>query len=173
MKITAIKLHTLEHPTLTQAGYRLKQTSGLRRIQYTHIPLSTTTPMQMQILDVETDEGITGRIAPASITKCQLDILKTHAVGESPFARERLFQMLHKGTRWVYQDPGWFGDFDNCLWDIAGKAAGLPVCWLTDRGYRLTNTRLEVQRIQTTHSNAAAPLPRTDKTPPHAANPRY
>ena len=90
MKITAIKLHTLEHPTLTQAGYRLKQTSGLRRIQYTHIPLSTTTPMQMQILDVETDEGITGRIAPASITKCQLDILKTHAVGESPFARERL-----------------------------------------------------------------------------------
>ncbi len=133
MKITAIKLHTLEHPTLTQAGYRLKQTSGLRRIQYTHIPLSTTTPMQMQILDVETDEGITGRIAPASITKHQLDILKTHAVGESPFARERLFQMLHKGTRWVYQEPGWFGDFDNCLWDIAAKAAGLPVYALTGR----------------------------------------
>ena len=35
--------------------------------------------------------------------------------------------MLHKGTRWVYQNPGWFGEFDNCLWDIAGKAAGLPV----------------------------------------------
>ena len=35
--------------------------------------------------------------------------------------------MLHKGTRWVYLPPGWFGDFDNCLWDIAGKAAGLPV----------------------------------------------
>ena len=133
MKITAIKLHTLAHPTLTQAGYRLKQTSGLRRIQYTHIPLSTTTPMQMQILDVETDEGITGRIAPATITKYQLDILKTHAVGESPFARERLFQMLHKGTRWVYQEPGWFGDFDNCLWDIAAKAAGLPVYALAGR----------------------------------------
>ena len=133
MKITAIKLHTLAHPTLTQAGYRLKQTSGLRRIQYTHIPLSTTTPMRMQILDVETDEGITGRIAPASISKHQLDILKTHAVGESPFARERLFQMLHKGTRWVYQEPGWFGDFDNCLWDIAAKAAGLPVYALVGR----------------------------------------
>ena len=36
--------------------------------------------------------------------------------------------MLHKGTRWVYQRPGWFGDFDNCLWDILGKVAGLPVC---------------------------------------------
>jgi L-alanine-DL-glutamate epimerase-like enolase superfamily enzyme len=41
--------------------------------------------------------------------------------------------MFHKGTRWVYQKPGWFGDFDNCLWDIAGKAAGLPVHALIGR----------------------------------------
>ena len=41
--------------------------------------------------------------------------------------------MFHQGTRWVYQKPGWFGDFDNCLWDIAGKAAGLPVHALTGR----------------------------------------
>ena len=82
---------------------------------------------------METDEGITGRIAPTSINKYQLDILKTHAIGESPFARERLFQMLHKGTRWVYQEPGWFGEFDNCLWDIAGIAAGLPVHALIGR----------------------------------------
>ena len=70
---------------------------------------------------------------PTFITKAQLAILKTHAIGESPFARERLFQMLHKGTRWVYQEPGWFGEFDNCLWDIAGKAAGLPVHALIGR----------------------------------------
>ena len=133
MKITDVKLHTLEHPTLIQDRYRLKQVPGLRRIQYTHTPLPADTPMQMQILDVETDEGITGRIAPTSITRNQLDILKTHAIGESPFARERLFQMLHKGTRWVYQEPGWFGEFDNCLWDIAGKAAGLPVYALIGR----------------------------------------
>ena len=133
MKITDVKLHTLEHPTRIQDRYRLKQVPGLRRIQYTHTPLPADTPMQMQILDVETDEGITGRIAPTSITRNQLDILKTHAIGESPFARERLFQMLHKGTRWVYQEPGWFGEFDNCLWDIAGKAAGLPVHALIGR----------------------------------------
>ena len=133
MKITDIKRRTLQHPTLTQPTYRLKQVPGLRRIQYTHTPLSAATTAQMQILDVETDEGITGRIAPVSITNHQLDILKTHAVGESPFARERLFQMLHKGTRWVYQEPGWFGEFDNCLWDIAGKAAGLPVHALIGR----------------------------------------
>ena len=89
--------------------------------------------MQQHMLEVETDEGITGRVAPTSIDAYQLSILKTHAIGESPFARERLYQMLFKGTRWVYQQPGWFGEFDNCLWDIAGKAAGLPIFALIGR----------------------------------------
>ena len=124
MKITNVKLHTLQHPTLTQPDYRLKQTSGLRRIQYTHTPLSTTTPMQIQILDVETDQGITGRVAPASITKAQLEILKTHAVGESPFARERLFQMLQKGTRWSTKTPAG-RRLRHCLW-THWPAAGCP-----------------------------------------------
>ena len=133
MKITDVKLHTLEHPTLTQSRHRLVQVPGLRRIQYTHAGLPSDAPMQQSVLEVETDEGITGRIAPTSINKYQLEILKTHAIGESPFARERLYQMLHKGTRWVYQEPGWFGEFDNCLWDIAGIAAGLPVHALIGR----------------------------------------
>ena len=133
MKITDVKLLTLEHPSLTQSRHRLVQVPGLRRIQYTHGGIVTSEPMQQHVLEVETDEGITGRIAPTSINKDQLGILKTHVVGESPFGRERLFQMLHKGTRWVYQEPGWFGEFDNCLWDIAGKAAGLPVHALIGR----------------------------------------
>ncbi len=133
MKITNVKLHTLQHPTLPPRAHRLIQVPGLRRIQYTHTRRTVDTTMQSHILEVETDEGITGRIAPTTIDKFQLDILKTHAIGESPFARERLFQMLHKGTRWVYQNPGWFGEFDNCLWDIAGKAAGLPVYALIGR----------------------------------------
>ena len=126
MKITDVKLHTLQHPTLTQSRHRLIQVPGLRRIQYTHAGRPIDTPMQSHILEVETDEGITGRIAPTSINKYQLDILKTHAIGESPFARERLFQMLHKGTRWVYQDPGWFGEFDNCLWTSPAKPPACP-----------------------------------------------
>ena len=48
-------------------------------------------------------------------------------MGENPLHREKLYQMLYKGRRWLYQEPGSFGDFDNCLWDITGKAAGLPV----------------------------------------------
>jgi hypothetical protein len=90
MKITDVKLHTLEHPTLTQSRHRLVQVPGLRRIQYTHEGLPTDAPMQQHMLEVETDEGITGRVAPTSIDAYQLSILKTHAIGESPFARERL-----------------------------------------------------------------------------------
>jgi L-alanine-DL-glutamate epimerase-like enolase superfamily enzyme len=60
----------------------------------------------------------------------RLELLKTQVVGADPLQREALYQRLHHGTRWVYQTPGWFGAFDNCLWDIAGKVAGLPVCHL-------------------------------------------
>ena len=133
MKITDVKLRTLKHPTLRQSHHRLVQVPGLRRIQYTHTGIPTSEPMYSHMLEVETDEGVTGRIAPTSINGYQLEILKTHVIGESPFARERLYQMLQKGTRWVYQEPGWFGEFDNCLWDIAGKTAGLPVYTLIGR----------------------------------------
>ena len=67
------------------------------------------------------------------MTPDQVQFVRDHVVGEDPMHRERLYQILHKGTRWMYQQPGWFGDFDNCLWDIAGKAAGLPVYALVGR----------------------------------------
>jgi L-alanine-DL-glutamate epimerase-like enolase superfamily enzyme len=51
-------------------------------------------------------------------------------VGEDPLAREQLYSKLNYATRFIYTDPGWFGGFDNCLWDIAGKVAGLPVARL-------------------------------------------
>lgn len=63
----------------------------------------------------------------------QVEIVRHHAVGTSPWHREAMFQQLLKGTRWVYQPPGWFGDFDNCLWDILGQVAGLPVYALVGR----------------------------------------
>ncbi len=133
MKITDIKLHILEHPSWTQSRHRLVQAPGLRRIQYTHQSMATTAPQRLHVIEVETDEGVMGRVAPTSITPEQAEILKAHVIGEDPFHRERLYQILHKGTRWVYQQPGWFGEFDNCLWDIAGKVAGLPVHALVGR----------------------------------------
>lgn len=141
MKITDVKLYILEHPDglqirgaaavaqRTQGSLQLQlvQVPGLHRIQYTHREVVGVQPVQLNVLEVHTDDGVVGRMAPTSISPMQVDILRRHVVGEDPFHRERLFQMLFKGTRWVDQEPGWFGEFDNCLWEIAGKVAGLPV----------------------------------------------
>ena len=46
-------------------------------------------------------------------------------LGQDPLARERLYQaMWHKNRQTTYRA---IGAMDVALWDIAGKAAGLPV----------------------------------------------
>lgn len=132
MKITAVKLYILEHPERKSSGHKLVQVPNLRRIQYTHQGLPSEQPARQVFIQVETDAGITGRCT-TGMSPAQAEIVRNQVLGEDPLDRERLYQMLHKGTRWVYQPPGWFGDFDNCLWDIAGKAAGLPVYALVGR----------------------------------------
>jgi L-alanine-DL-glutamate epimerase-like enolase superfamily enzyme len=133
MKITEVKLLTLQREERPVGLPKLIQMPGLRRIQYRQRGVLTgeVRPVRYSFLKVATDEGID------SICTCyggpspeQVEILRHNVVGENPLHREALYQKLHKGTRWIYQAPGWFGNFDNCLWDIAGKAAGLPVCAL-------------------------------------------
>ncbi len=126
MKITAVKLYTLENPAHPSRVLKLVPVPNLRRIQYTHTGLPSKQFAQQNFIEVETDAGFTGRCT-TTMSPHQVEILRNQVLGEDVLHRERLYQMLHKGTRWVYQPPGWFGDFDNCLWDILGKAANLPV----------------------------------------------
>ncbi len=128
MKITDIKLFTLEDPDQKEGYVKMYEVPNLRRIQYTHGSKMQPSDrnLQQRFLKVITDEGIEG-ICTTTMEPKQVEVLRNHALGEDPLHRERLYQMFHKGTRWCYQRAGWFGDFDNCLWDITGKAAGLPV----------------------------------------------
>ncbi|MDP6702422.1 MAG: hypothetical protein QGH25_22395, partial [Candidatus Latescibacteria bacterium] len=135
MKITEVKLLVLEDPERKAgAGLAIKPVERLRRIQYTHTGRTSGGggPVQQRFLEVHTDEGIVGR-TDTTMTAYQADIIRYHAVGRDPWEREGMFQQFWKGTRWVYQPPGWFGAFDNCLWDIVGKAASLPVYALVGR----------------------------------------
>jgi L-alanine-DL-glutamate epimerase-like enolase superfamily enzyme len=65
--------------------------------------------------------------------KEELEQLRILTIGEDPLDRERLNAKLNAATRTMFSRPGWFGAFDNCLWDIAGKVAGLPVYALLGR----------------------------------------
>ena len=95
-------------------------------------------PGQLHVLHVRTDEGVEGvcTVGDARYTTMRrrdLDQLRILAIGEDPLDRERLFDKLRSATRTMFAKPGWFGAFDNCLWDIAGKVAGLPVSALMGR----------------------------------------
>lgn len=99
------------------------------RMRFTHRDVGTASGDTETYLIVRTDEGIEG-VCTGAPPPGVLDVLRTQVIGSDPLRREELYQRLHLGTRWVYQTPGWFGNFDNCLWDIAGKVASLPVCRL-------------------------------------------
>jgi L-alanine-DL-glutamate epimerase-like enolase superfamily enzyme len=126
MRITEVKLFVLENPAQHSRALKLVKVPNLLRIQYTHTSLPIDKPATQTFIEVITDEGVSGRCTTTMLPH-QVEILRNQVVGQDPLQHERLYQMLHKGTRWVYQPPGWFGDFDNCLWDITAKVAGLPI----------------------------------------------
>jgi L-alanine-DL-glutamate epimerase-like enolase superfamily enzyme len=132
MKITGVTLHVLENPDVASRALRLERVPHLARIQYTHRAVPDRAPVRQHVLEVTTDHGIASRCT-TTMQPHQVETLRNQVSGENPIDRERLYQKLHQGTRWLYQPQGWFGDFDNCLWDIAGKAAGLPVSALIGR----------------------------------------
>ncbi|MBN1400343.1 MAG: hypothetical protein JXA74_05880, partial [Anaerolineae bacterium] len=130
MKITDILVHVVELPESKASLHEIVQVVGLKRTQYTHRSKPLDRPAHQMIMRVQTDEGVEGICSfdghggdPAYV----VELLRANVLGQDPFRREFIFQKLHLGTRWVYQKPGWFGTLDNCLWDIAGKVAGLPI----------------------------------------------
>ena len=83
------------------------------------------------MLHVMTDEGIEGTCTVGDVRytvmpRDVLDQLRLLAVGADPLERQHLYGKTRAATRSMFVPPGWSGAFDNCLWDIAGKAAGLP-----------------------------------------------
>lgn len=136
MKIESIRLSVFQMSNNTGRFNLEAQTRGAHR-RWVRKPHSSA-DAHIHVLHVRTDEGIEGicTVGDARYTTMRVEDLaqlRILAVGEDPFAREHLNAKLHAATRGMFTRPGWFGSFDNCLWDIAGKAAGLPVCALLGR----------------------------------------
>ena len=98
----------------------------------------TATPLRTGTLlvRVDTDEGIygigeaSGRYAPVLKPFIE-DILAPIITGQDPRHTVRLWGEMFFGTSRLgskgFQTTG-IGAIDNALWDISGKAAGVPVC---------------------------------------------
>ena len=92
----------------------------------------------VHLMHVRTDAGVEGVCTVGDaryrvMSERALAQLRALVVGEDALDRERLDARLRRAARFAFLPPGWAGAFDNCLWDIAGKVAGMPVCELIGR----------------------------------------
>jgi len=85
-------------------------------------------------LEIETDEGITGvgeaySIGPDRSVIAMIDEMKPWFVGQDPGRIEWLSRRAKNTMRFPLGQVAWsaISGIDLALWDIAGKAAGLPV----------------------------------------------
>lgn len=136
MKIERITLSIFELPSNTGQFDLVEDVRGAHR-RWRRQPNGSRRG-ELHVLHVHTDAGVEGvcTVGDARYTTMRredLAQLRILAVGEDALDRERLWSKLAAATRGMFAKPGWFGAFDNCLWDIAGKAAGLPVWALLGR----------------------------------------
>lgn len=136
MKIEEIKISVFETTSNTSHFDLVQRTQGATRrwVRQHHSRVNG----HRHVLHVRTDEGVEGvcTVGDARYTTMRpadLEQLRILAIGADPFDRERLNHKLQAATRGMFTRPGWFGAFDNCLWDIAGKASGQPVYRLIGR----------------------------------------
>ena len=87
---------------------------------------------QMALIRISTDEGVDGYgFFGSALGSAQRDApfiangLKPLLIGEDPLARERLWQTMIRRVRGSLLSA--VGSVDVALWDLAGRAAGVPV----------------------------------------------
>jgi L-alanine-DL-glutamate epimerase-like enolase superfamily enzyme len=137
MKITEVKISVFELPDVTRRVEMFESGSG-PNTRWVSRPHGAQSTGHRHVLHVRTDEGVegvctVGDVRYTAMTEELLEQVRIIAVGSDPLDRDILYGKLEAATRHVFAPPGWFGAFDNCLWDIAGKVAGLPVHALIGR----------------------------------------
>ncbi len=105
---------------------------GLQPTAYSTHVRSVGSSCQLGLLEVHTDDGLTGRsfigspVAPVEFDGQRLiDILKPIVMGQNPFDRERLHKRMWGRVRAASVRA--IGAIDVALWDIAGQAAKMPI----------------------------------------------
>jgi L-alanine-DL-glutamate epimerase-like enolase superfamily enzyme len=113
MKIAAVYAHVWEHP--------------LRGVVYpAWSPGRTWTKLSTTIFRVHTDEGITGIGASTGSAALTRDLIAPRLIGRDPFYIEQLVRVIrNSGPLWSCMAIAC--GIEVALWDLLGKAAGLPL----------------------------------------------
>ncbi|MQG56413.1 MAG: hypothetical protein FI709_00660, partial [SAR202 cluster bacterium] len=131
MKIESIEISVFELP-MYRSTIRAMNTGADSTPRWQNSTASSGLA-PVQVIRVRTDDGVDGVCTVGDwryteMSPQQLDQLRQLTIGEDPLNRDRIYSRLRSLAR--FYDPAWFGGFDNCLWDIAGKVSGLPVAQL-------------------------------------------
>ena len=78
------------------------------------------------LVSVETDDGVTGHCFGGDKDLVE-NVFRSRVVGRDPLHREFIWQDLAERTRRWNMDDRTLAAVDMALWDLAGKAAGMPV----------------------------------------------
>ncbi len=112
-------------PLATSVPSKMKIT----RVRVYSPPKVNPTPNQSNlVVTIETDGGITG-VGEGGISKDLVDNCAIFLIGQNPFEIDHLWQFMYRG----YFYPAGreklhaLGALDMALWDIKGKALGVPV----------------------------------------------
>ena len=100
----------------------------ITRIRFYHNPQSPPSFSQsFHIVTIETDQGITGVGEGGS--KDTVEQCAAMIIGENPFRTDHLWQMMFRGYFYPAgrEKLDALGAIDLALWDIKGKALGVPV----------------------------------------------
>lgn len=105
---------------------------GFSPVVYGPMVKSAATSSEMALVEIRTDEGVTGHAflgASYSTAKADaqrfIDMLKPLVMGENPLDRERLHKKMWARVRSI--PVRCISAMDIALWDLAGKAAGMPI----------------------------------------------
>jgi len=118
------------------------------------------------LVQVHTDEGVTGIgqcEAPSLVIQAVINNsmgLKPLLVGEDPTEVQRLWQKMYNATGLYGRrgvTMGAIGAVETALWDIAGKAAGVPVHKLAWRSFATTAVAAEPRKSVTPYVTVYPP----------------
>lgn len=143
MKITDIRFRqvqgTLEHdgefweerliqPLDVYPEYRARRRGEMRATEAGKLAVESI------FVEVETDEGVTGLGGPVSLDVALIAHrqLRSVVIGEDPMAVERIWDIMYRSVVHGRKGETMFAisAIDCALWDLKGKALGVPVCSL-------------------------------------------